>query len=226
MEFTPQEIWAHTGAPVRVVLAIMALMAVWCMYIAIERTIHLARATSQSRALAAAITQAMKAGDADAALVITKKEDFKLAYLAAMLRGGLQEFSGRPDKHGIEAAERALERAAVKEGEDLRKGMAILATTGSTAPFVGLVGTIFGIINAFQGMAATGSGGLGAVSAGIAEALITTAIGISVAILGVWLFNYFNGRVDRIVNDMTVSVQEFLDWCEKQILPPFENAAK
>jgi biopolymer transport protein ExbB/TolQ len=100
----------------------------------------------------------------------------------------------------------------------------MLATTGSTAPFVGLVGTIFGIINAFQMMGEAGGGDLAAISSGIAEALITTAIGISVAILGVWLFNYFTAKIDEITNDMQVSVQELLDWCEKQILPPMTDS--
>jgi len=122
--------------------------------------------------------------------------------------------------------ERAIERTSITEGADLRKGLNILATTGASAPFVGLVGTIFGIINAFEGMAESGSGGLGAVSAGIAEALVTTAIGISVAIMGVWMFNYFNARIEAITNDISVSAQELLDWCEKQILPPAEEAAK
>ena len=84
------------------------------------------------------------------------------------------------------------------------------------------VGTIFGIINAFQSMGEAGGGDLAAISSGIAEALITTAIGISVAILGVWLFNYFTAKIDGITDDMQVSVQEFIDWCQKQILPDFE----
>ena len=96
--------------------------------------------------------------------------------------------------------------------------MNILATVGSTAPFVGLVGTIFGIINAFQAMAESGSGGLASVSAGIAEALVATAIGIAVAILGVWLYNYFTARVDAIINDITVAIEEFMDWGEKTLL--------
>ena len=69
-------------------------------------------------------------------------------------------------------------------------------------------------------MGEAGGGDLAAISSGIAEALITTAIGISVAILGVWLFNYFNGKIDEITNDMSNSVLELLDWCEKQLLPP------
>ena len=73
-------------------------------------------------------------------------------------------------------------------------------------------------------MGEAGGGDLAAISSGIAEALITTAIGISVAILGVWLFNYFNGKIDEITNDMSNSVLEFLDWCEKQVIPPFEDS--
>ena len=72
-------------------------------------------------------------------------------------------------------------------------------------------------------MAESGSGGLAAVSAGIAEALVTTAIGIAVAIMGVWLFNYFTYRIDQITNDMTMSMQEFVDWCEKQLWPALQR---
>lgn len=224
MHFTPQELWAATGTPVRIVLATMMLMAIWCLYVAIERTLALRKARKQSRELAEAVAGPLGSADAKGALEICQKDDFSMAYLGHMLVAGLTEFAGRPDKYGIEAAERALDRVSVTETQSLRKGMNMLATTGATAPFVGLVGTIFGIINAFQMMGEAGGGDLGAISSGIAEALITTAIGISVAILGVWLFNYFNGKIDEITNDMAVSVQEFLDWCEKQVIPPFEDA--
>lgn len=224
MHFTPQELWAATGTPVRIVLAIMMLMAVWCLYVAIERTLALRKARKQSRELAEAVANPLMAGNAHEALDVCKKDEFAVSYLGHMLVGGLTEFSARPDKHGIEAAERSLERASIRESQSLRKGMNMLATTGATAPFVGLVGTIFGIINAFQMMGEAGGGDLAAISSGIAEALITTAIGISVAILGVWLFNYFNGKIDEITNDMSNSVLEFLDWCEKQLLPPAGGA--
>ena len=220
MHFTPQELWAATGTPVRIVLVILVLMAVWCLYVAIERTITLMKARKQSRELAEAVAGPLSNADTKGALEICGQEGFALSYLGHMLSAGLTEFACRSDKYGIEAAERALDRVSITEAQSLKKGMNILATTGSTAPFVGLVGTIFGIINAFQMMGEAGGGDLGAISSGIAEALITTAIGISVAILGVWLFNYFNGKIDEITNDMSVSVQEFLDWCEKQILPP------
>ena len=224
MHFTPQELWAATGTPVRIVLATMMIMAIWCIYVAIERTLALNKAKKQSRALAEAVAPTLGKADADGALAICQQDEFALSYLGHMLVAGLKEFAGRGDKYGIEAAERALDRVSVTETQSLRKGMNMLATTGATAPFVGLVGTIFGIINAFQMMGEAGGGDLGAISSGIAEALITTAIGISVAILGVWLFNYFNAKVEEITNDMAVSVQEFLDWCEKQVIPPIEDA--
>jgi len=223
MHFTPQELWAAMGTPVRIVIVVMIIMAIWCIYVAIERTISLARSRKQSRLLALALSGPMSSGDGQDALDVISREEFKNSYLGHMLRVGLTEFMARPDKHGIDSAERGIERVSITEGAALRKGMNILATTGATSPFVGLVGTIFGIINAFQMMGEAGGGDLQAISSGIAEALITTAVGIAVAIVGVWLFNYFTARIDDITNDIAVSIQEFMDWCEKQLLPPFEG---
>jgi len=222
MHFTPQELWAATGTPVRVVLALMMIMAVWCVYVAIERTMALAKARKQSRELAEALAGPMSSGDGSAALKLCEQEIYQASYLGRLLKVGLTEFNARPDEHGIDSAGRGIERVSITEGATLRKGLNMLATTGATAPFVGLVGTIFGIINAFQSMGEAGGGDLAAISSGIAEALITTAIGISVAILGVWLFNYFTAKIDGITDDMQVSVQEFIDWCQKQILPEYK----
>ena len=93
---------------------------------------------------------------------------------------------------------------------DLKRGLSGLATIGSTAPFVGLFGTTFGIINAFSGMALTGSGGIAAISAGIAEALITTAFGLFVAVPAVWAYNGLGGRVDRFSAEMERSGDQLL----------------
>ena len=158
MHFTPQELWAATGTPVRIVLATMMIMAIWCIYVAIERTMALNKAKKQSRALAEAVAPTLGKADADGALAICQQDEFAMSYLGHMLVAGLKEFAGRGDKYGIEAAERALDRVSVTETQSLRKGMNMLATTGATAPFVGLVGTIFGIINAFQMMGEAGGG--------------------------------------------------------------------
>lgn len=223
MEFTPQYIWTHMGLPVRIIMFLILIMAIGCIFVAIERSWALYTARKQSRQLAAEIGPMMAKADTASALKTANEKRFKRSYLAHMLTAGLTEFNARPDKHGIAAVERALERVSISETSELRKGMNILATTGSTAPFVGLVGTIFGIINAFAGMAEAGSGGISAVAGGIAEALVATAIGIAVALLGVWLFNLFTAIIDGIINDMIMSTQELVDWCYKQLLPPLEG---
>lgn len=224
MDLSLSHIISSISAPVWVVIIVMVIMVLWSIYVSVERLMTLSKATSQSRALAEALAKPLSSGDAAGALAITKKEEFSESYLGHLMGPALKEWTARPDKHGIEAVSRAMERASIVEGQALRKGLAVLATTGSTTPFVGLVGTIFGIINSFQGMADSGGGGIAGVSAGIAEALITTAIGISIAIIGVWMYNLFNGMVEKISNDMTVSAQEFIDWAEKQVLPPYKAA--
>ena len=99
---------------------------------------------------------------------------------------------------------------------EMKRGLSGLATIGSTAPFVGLFGTTFGIINAFSGMALTGSGGIAAISAGIAEALITTAFGLFVAVPAVWAYNYFAGKVEGFNVEMDNSSSELLDYFIKK----------
>jgi biopolymer transport protein ExbB/TolQ len=106
--------------------------------------------------------------------------------------------------HGVS---RSMERAKKREVASLQRGLPALATISSSAPFVGLFGTVFGIITAFQQMADPskgGGGGLASVSAGIAEALLTTAVGLGVAIVAVWFYNFFATRLDQfavIVDD-------------------------
>ena len=212
--------------PVQIIIGTMTVMAFGCVYVAVERTWTLGKARGQSRRLAESAAVAMADGGAPAALEIAKKPEFKDSYLGHLLVPALTEYTGRPDRHGIEAAERAIQRAALDEDPVLKKGFGILATTGATCPFVGLVGTVFGIIEAFGAMQGEGGANVMALVGPIAEALYATAIGIGVAILGVWLFNYFNHRVEQIKKDMNTSTLELLDWCEKQVLPPFENAAK
>ena len=111
---------------------------------------------------------------------------------------------------------RAIQRATALTANDLKKGIPSLATIGATAPFVGLLGTVVGIITAFQGIAATGSGGLGAVSAGISEALVETALGLVVAIPAVWFYNYFTGRLEYFNVEMDNSSSELVDYFIKK----------
>ncbi len=225
MDLTPQHVWASMGIPAKLVVFTLLIMLFWSVYVAIERTILFVKARSQSRAVADAISKPLSQGNLDAALKVCKDEAYKASYLATVLRAGLGELVARPDRHGLDAVKRVIDRVATQENASLRKGLNVLATTGSTAPFVGLVGTIMGIINAFTMMSKEGGGDLTAISGGIAEALVTTAVGIGVAIVAIWIYNYFNAVLDDIAKDVDTSSKELIDWCEKEILRRSESQA-
>jgi len=225
MDLSPQHLWLVMGGPAKAIFVLLAIMLLASSYVGIERLIAFLRARSQSRALAEAIAKPLASGDMDASLKLVADDAYKLAYLGGIVKVGLSEYRARPDHHGIEAAKRGLERVALVEAAAMRKGMNILATTGSTAPFVGLVGTIFGIINAFSMMSAEGGADLTAISGGIAEALVSTAFGIAVAIAAIWIYNYFNAVIDDIAKDMTTSIGELIDWAEKDALRRSESQA-
>ena len=226
MDLSPQHLWHVMGAPAKSIFVLLLLMLTWSSYVGIERLIAFIRARGQSRSLAEAIAKPLSTGDMEATLKIVKDDAYKLAYLGVVLSAGLGEYKARSDHHGIDAMKRGLERVALTEAASLRKGMNILATTGSTAPFVGLVGTIFGIINAFSMMSAEGGADLTAISGGIAEALVSTAVGIAVAIAAIWIYNYFNAVLDDIQKDMTTAMQEIEDWAEKDLHQRSSQAAK
>jgi biopolymer transport protein ExbB/biopolymer transport protein TolQ len=116
----------------------------------------------------------------------------------------------------MDTVRRSIQRASALTASDLKRGVASLATIGATAPFVGLPGTVVGVINAFQGIATTGSGGIGAVSAGIAEALVETALGLFVAIPAVWFYNYLSGRLEYFNVEMDNSSSEMVDFFIKK----------
>jgi biopolymer transport protein ExbB/biopolymer transport protein TolQ len=136
---------------------------------------------------------------------------------------GLQEYQFQQENAGglsreelLDTVRRSIQRATALTANDLKKGVSALATVGATAPFVGLLGTVIGVINAFTGIAATGSGGIGAVSAGIAEALVETALGLVVAIPAVWFYNYLTGRIEYFQVEMDNSSSELVDYFIKK----------
>jgi biopolymer transport protein ExbB/biopolymer transport protein TolQ len=219
------EMWNHSGYIAKAVIVTLILMMVWSAVVGVERLLAFKKARDQSMSLAADIVAKLQARDIAGALALTKSEDYAASYLAGMLRAGLIELNDRDDAHGVVNAARAIEKAHLEEISKMKKGMTILATTGSTAPFVGLFGTTFGVINAFQGMAEAGSG-LASISAGISEALVTTGVGIGVAVFGVWLFNYFTARADKVRDELAASEADFNDWAEKLLQEPTAAAGK
>ena len=219
------EMWDHSGYIAKTVIITLLLMMFWSLIVGVERWLAFRKARTQSMALAGDIVSKLQANDIAGALALTKSEDYDASYLAGMLRAGLIELNDRVDTFGVVNAARAIEKAHLEEVSKMKKGMTVLATTGSTAPFVGLFGTTFGVINAFQGMAEAGSG-LASISAGISEALVTTGVGIGVAVFGVWLFNYFTSRADKVKDELAASEADFNDWAEKLLQEPAAAAGK
>jgi len=129
------------------------------------------------------------------------------SHVAQVVSAGILEYDGVRQTGGNPADSLELVNSAIRDSKaetliQLKRGLGFLATIGSTAPFIGLFGTVVGIINAFRGIAATGSGGMAAVSGGIAEALVATALGIFVAIPAVVAFNHFTGKLENFQVEM------------------------
>jgi biopolymer transport protein ExbB/biopolymer transport protein TolQ len=200
------------GGLAKGVVVLMAVMSIYSIWVMVERFITFNRAKNQSLKLLGALSNVLTRGDYQQAIDITKK--FKESHLAKVIGAGLLEFEAvRRDKRTadpeipIEAARQGMDRTAMITIAELKENLGVLATIGATAPFVGLFGTVVGIINAFSKMATSG-GGIASVSAGISEALVTTAFGLFVAIPAVWAYNYFQNRIDRFTVEMSNSGSE------------------
>jgi biopolymer transport protein ExbB/biopolymer transport protein TolQ len=221
-QFTLTELWGHMGLFARLVVYVLGLMSIASIIVMAERLISFLRSNRDSRRFAATLAGAIQKSGLDEAAKAKVGTPKTVGHLGRVLSSGLGAYSmtrtaGTTADLTIESVARALERQAQREQQNLKRGLNLLATVGSTAPFVGLLGTVVGIINAFQSMAATGSGGLGTVSAGIAEALVTTAFGLLVAIPAVMAFNYMQGWVDARMVDMTESSNELLDHVARRL---------
>jgi biopolymer transport protein ExbB/TolQ len=213
--FTMTEMIRNMGAVAIGVVIVLLLMSVYSIAIMVERYLTYSAAKKQSREFAPRVAQALKNDRIEEAINISDKH--RKSHLAMVVSSGLQEFrahDGSSDISGdeIEASKRALQRAIAIKTAEFRRGLSGLATIGSTAPFVGLFGTVFGIINAFQGMKNAETAGIAAVAGGISEALFTTALGLLVAVPAVWLFNYFTGKVDGFIVEMDNSASELVDY--------------
>ena len=200
------------------VVVVLLILSAWSLTIAIERLWRFHQAKKQSVQVARGITPLLKQHKLEEAITLAKDQRFRHSHLARVLAAGLTEFQYEsaqdlpPDFDLVDSGRRAIEREALMTTAEMKKGLGNLATISTTAPFIGLFGTVIGIITAFQGMALTGSGGLGAVSAGIAEALGATALGLFVAVPAVWMYNYFLNKVERFNVEMSNSSSQLIDF--------------
>lgn len=211
------ELWSEMGIPVRVVVVVLTLQAVASLAVAVDRLILLFRSRAISTAFAAGAAKPLEEGDFETVRELASKAQG--SHLAVVMFAGLDVFlrrrkAGDATDRAAELARRAIERKGETLSSSLHKGMGVLASTGSTAPFVGLLGTVLGIINAFQLIAASGSGGIGTIGAAIGEALIVTGYGLCVAIPTVLGFNYLSAKIAQYEQGLTNAGSELTDRLE------------
>ncbi|HVZ59234.1 MAG TPA: MotA/TolQ/ExbB proton channel family protein [Terriglobales bacterium] len=207
------------GFLAKAVVIVLFIMSGWSIGVMIDRWMAFSAARKQSRAFAPAVAGALREGKIDEAIRVAERN--KKSHLAKVVTAGLQEFKAHGDSaeipgEQVEASKRALERAEAIVHAELKRGLGSLATIGSTGPFVGLFGTVVGILNAFRGIAENKATGLAAVAGGISEALVTTAVGLFVAIPAVWMYNYFTSRVEAFDVEMDNSSSELIDYFLKR----------
>jgi biopolymer transport protein ExbB len=230
MNFDLAHIWGEMGPLARAIAGVLFLMAIASIGVVIERLWTFRRSAEESRRFVGRIKPQLAEWNMEEVRKIA--EEHKGSALARLFGAIARRYC---DGHAfgrdggltpVELARNEAERSKEAIGGELRRGMSILASVGSVAPFVGLLGTVVGIIGAFQGIATKGSGGLGAVSAGIAEALIETAFGLMVAIPAVLFFNYLTTRVTRLESQLGRSAGELLDDMENHDGRPSQTQLK
>jgi len=220
MSMDLRDMFANMGLIAWGVVITLFVCSIYSISVMIDRWRTYRAARKQSLEFLPVLVKALKDNRLEEAVDQSKK--YRKSHIAKVVSAGLMEFLNQKSEatsttYDIEGAvARSLEMSTALTSAEMKKGLGGLATIGSTAPFIGLFGTVFGIINAFTGMAQTGSGGLAAVSAGIAEALITTGLGIGVAIPAVMAFNYFTGALERLQIEMTNSSAELMDFFLKK----------
>jgi biopolymer transport protein ExbB/biopolymer transport protein TolQ len=217
------EMFEQMGPTAMAIAAVLFIMSFWSVGVAIERMYTFSQAKKQSKMYAPLVAKHLKEGRLKEAIALSSSKEYRYSHLAKVVLAGLQEYQFQQETGAnlsredlLDTVRRSIQRATALTSNDLKKGVSGLATIGATAPFVGLLGTVVGVINAFVGIAATGSGGIGAVSAGIAEALVETALGLFVAIPAVWFYNYLSGRLEYFNVEMDNSSSEMVDYFIKK----------
>ena len=209
-----RNMWTSMGLLAKIVVVILFILSVYSFGVMIDRFLMYNNARKQSRLFVQQVAGALKDGKLDEAIAIAERN--KKSHIAKVVATGLSEFQSASqqvsDAEVIEAAKRGLERSVAIVHAEMKRGLSALATIGSTAPFVGLFGTVVGILNAFKGIAANKATGLSAVAGGIAEALVTTAFGLLVAVPAVWAYNYFTNKVEAFDVEMDNSSMELINY--------------
>ena len=218
-------LWHQMGWFAKGIVFVMAIMSIYSLTIVITKLIQIKRSEAETRKFAPQFSRAIQEENLDQAIALAEKN--KKSHVSRVLGEALAEVKpllrdrATITAADINSAERAVERQMLITLADFKRGLGVLGTTGATAPFVGLLGTTMGIVNSFTAMSTSGAGGISSMAAGIAEALITTAIGIGVAIPAVWAFNFFQTKIDNLTAEMTYTSKEMIDYLIKGVSGEF-----
>ncbi|MBL9042479.1 MAG: MotA/TolQ/ExbB proton channel family protein [Myxococcales bacterium] len=222
ISFSPKAIWDSTSIAGKSVIIVLAIMGIYMLAVSIERWITFSRAKQRSLQFVYALQKKLADRDIKGALSLAQVKP--QGPIAIVIEAALHEYidglqalkSVGPDEIGdfdlLDAVNRSIDRVKEREVADLKKGLGGLATIASAAPFVGLLGTVIGIITVFATMSTKGAGGIAAVAGGIGEALVTTAFGLLVAIPAVMVFNFFTNAIDEFVVDMNETSSELVSF--------------
>ncbi|MGV3708382.1 MAG: MotA/TolQ/ExbB proton channel family protein [Gemmatimonas sp.] len=224
MNMSMAELYHSMGYFAKGIVFTLLGMSAYSLSIFFSKWWNMRKAQAETRKFAPEFSQFLEEDNLTEAIKLA--EGYKKSHVARVLGGALGEVrpliqDGSVTVADINSAERAVEREMLMTVVDMKRGLGVLATVGSTAPFVGLLGTTMGIVNSFTGMAASGSGGIAAISAGVAEALITTAFGLLVAIPAVWGYNFFQTKIDNLTAEMTYTSKEMIDYLIKGVSGEF-----
>jgi biopolymer transport protein ExbB len=224
MNMSMAELYHSMGYFAKGIVFTLLGMSAYSLSIFFSKWWGMRKAQAETRKFAPEFSQFLEEDNLTEAIKLA--EGYKKSHVARVLGGALGEVrpliqDGSVTVSDINSAERAVEREMLMTVVDMKRGLGVLATVGSTAPFVGLLGTTMGIVNSFTGMAASGSGGIAAISAGVAEALITTAFGLLVAIPAVWGYNFFQTKIDNLTAEMTYTSKEMIDYLIKGVSGEF-----
>lgn len=216
MNFDIKQIVAEMNVFALAVVIVLGIMALATLSIFVERWWSYWRNGRRAKKFGPIAAGKLRKGDHKG--LIKAADEAPPSYLASMVGAGMRSYIKAVEKPGDVPAVELVKRELLRKGDaqalQLKRGLPVLASVGSTAPFVGLLGTVIGIISAFQGIATEGSGGLGAVSAGIAEALVVTAFGLMVAIPATLIFNFLSTKSDGIMLRLDQAQGEFVDHIE------------
>lgn len=207
------EILEHSSIPALAIMAIVSVLGLASIALGIERYFYFAGADRESREFAGKAKALLDQGKLEDVVKLAK--GYKRGHLPRLVARAIESFLGGLAKgvDPVDLSNRAYERELATFGDEMRRWLSIMGTTGATSPFIGLLGTVVGIIVTFQDIKAAGNASISAVSGGISEALIATAIGLLAAIPAVMIYNYFAGRSDKLLADLNSAGAEVVDTC-------------